>query len=275
MRPISLHSLADPRGWPNTFSNWCPQSHFICQGRSPHRRHRHTSLNQSHPLTPLVSCLLTHGGHDVSLMSFGLDLDMCLFCNDVSAMHTAYFGKYVRPKVIFLTSRSHHTASYLDEHDAIARTLPSSLRRVMNSIVTQHLSRDNQESNLQFTPIDSTHESELTRAPKQRTCHSPSPPRKRARYPDSLGGFSSHSDMQGSTAAHRDETYYFSDGSCILLVQDTLFKVCRNHILSSTPDIFCRSTGRSCLWTTPRSVPCLRYLKAKMKRATVMITRSS
>lgn len=51
--------------------------------------------------------------------------------------------------------------------------------------------------------------------------------------------------------AIRDDTYYFSDGSCIMMVEDTLFNVrCTPYTPCNETNFFicsCRSTELSCL----------------------------
>ena len=60
--------------------------------------------------------------------------------------------------------------------------------------------------------------------------------RKRARVDDELDDREVAKELQSPrwTKPVRDETYYFSDGSCILLVEDTLFNV-GHHNLTLCP----------------------------------------
>lgn len=56
-----------------------------------------------------------------------------------------------------------------------------------------------------------------------------SPSRKRARVDDELADVEEvNQELQprSSKDAVRDDSYYFPDGSCVLLVEDTLFNVC-------------------------------------------------
>lgn len=61
--------------------------------------------------------------------------------------------------------------------------------------------------------------------------HTDSPVRKRARHTGSISNTASESRqspvmvLEESKAPVRDDAYYMADGSCILRVQNTLFKV--------------------------------------------------
>jgi hypothetical protein len=83
-------------------------------------------------------------------------------------------------------------------------------------------------------------------------CHSP-PNHKRPRAASTATLLDDTcADMGFDPALHmlvkRDANYYFEDGSCIFLVEDTLFNV-RRSCLNSSPCTqhasWCRSTGRS------------------------------
>lgn len=56
--------------------------------------------------------------------------------------------------------------------------------------------------------------------------------RKRARVDDELDDCEVAKELQSPRWGRpvRDEVYYFSDGSCVLMVEDTLFNVCHNSM---------------------------------------------
>jgi hypothetical protein len=105
-----------------------------------------------------------------------------------------------------------------------------------------------------------------------------SPPRKRSRNLFEKSEFMKIPQCQGSQIV-RDEDYYLSDGSCIILVEDTLFNV-RPLILSHNGTTVIDPTPRRytgpCYRRIPLpSAPCSRCLKeTNQLKASQMTTQS-